>query len=215
MSDTYAFRRMSLIALCSALACHADAPLAATRAENVPTPASQAAANPNFLAPAPGAPALAATTASLYAVNGQDREVFIWFHAPSGAPDSTKLVRFRVTKKSLCNRPNGTPIAKGDSVLISLTVTNVQTRTVTFAPSGLTFCSGRPAKLAMWYLEADHDFDHDGDMDAADAAIERTLRIWKQENTSSPWLPLTSVLNLVGDQLEADVAGFTSYVVAY
>jgi hypothetical protein len=173
------------------------------------------AATPTFLHLAPGAPPIANPSVSFYAVKGLDREVFIWYQRKPGQPDSSKLVRFRVDKRSLCKRPNGSPIAPGDSIRISLTVTDPQTQRVDFQPTGLQFCPGRPAKLNMWYVEVDHDFDGDGDIDNADRLIESKLRIWKQEFPSSPWIRLTGVLSSGRDEVESDIAGFTSYLVAY
>lgn len=212
MPNPRAFRWITALALSSVGACSADAPLALT---DQPTASlSQTSSTPAFLSLDPGATPLADTTVSFYAVKGQDREVFMWYANADGS-DSSKFVRFKVQKESLCKRPNGTNIAKGDSILITLTVTDFDKQIVEFQPSGLTFCSGRPAKLNVWYLEADHDFDHDGDIDAADAAFERGLRIWKREGPTAPWLVIPSMLDEDLDEVEADITGFTSYVVAY
>lgn len=206
-------RAAACLVLLGALACSSDAgPTAAVQPD-----ALQSGANtdPIFLSQAPDAPTLATLSVSFYAVNGEDREAFIWYHASAGEADSSKLVRFRVTRRSLCTRPSGQPIASGDSILITLTVTDVDRQIVKFQPAGLTFCSGRPAKLTMWYEQADHDFDDDGDIDNADAAYERKLNIWRQETAGSPWEKVTTVLSAQADQAEASIGGFTSYVVAY
>ncbi len=213
MINARCMRWPAAMALALASACATD-----TRLPSEPTLAaatSHGSSAPVFLALAEGAPPLAQMQASFYAVKGEDREIILWYAPDAGATDSSKFLRFKVSKKSLCKRPDGTNIASGDSLLISLTVTDPQRQIVQFEPSGLTFCSGRPAKLNMWYLEADHDFDDDGDIDASDAAFESGLRIWKQEDAFSPWIALTSILDVVEDEVEASITGFTNYVVAY
>ena len=71
-----------------------------------------------FLRPAPGAPSIAAKTVSFWAVNGETRTGVIRYRKRPGAPASNRLVRLVVDKRSLVNRPDGTPIAVGDSILI-------------------------------------------------------------------------------------------------
>lgn len=171
--------------------------------------------DPIFLQAAEGAPTIANPVVSFWAVKGQDREAFIWYNAEPGSTDSTKLVRFRVTKKSLCKRPDGSNIANGDSLQITMTVLDASRQQVKFEPAGLLFCSGRPAKLTMWWEYADHDYDDDGDIDAADDTWETFLSIWKQETPGAPWEKVTSVVKEDKDEAEAEITGFTSYLVAY
>jgi hypothetical protein len=96
-----------------------------------------------------------------------------------------------------------------------MTVVDPVRQQVKFEPAGLQFCSGKPAKLTMWYEQADHDFDDDGDIDAADATWESFLSIWKQETPTSPWEKVVTVLQDDNDEAEASITGFTSYLVAY
>lgn len=206
----------ALAAAGAALACSGDAP-APLRPLATDTPALDAgtAATPVFLTLDPNAPPLVSTTVSFYAVKGQDREAWLYYMPAAGETDSSKFLRFRVRKKSLCNYVDGTPIANGDSVLITITVTDQDKQIVNFQPAGLRFCKGRPAKLNLWYLEADHDFDQDGDIDGADAIYETNLRIWRQEGVGQPWIRMTTTLTVSLDETEADIKGFTNYVVAY
>ncbi len=212
MIDRTIRRLLPLLALAAA-ACAVDA----TTGLLAPADALRSGGDdePVFLMTAAGAPSLANPTVSFYAVKGKDREAFIWYNAEPGGDDSTKLVRFKVPKKSLCKRPDGTNIANGDSLLITMTVVDAAKQMVDFQPSGLVFCSGRPAKLTMWYEQADHDFDQDGDIDASDLAWESFLSIWKQETPTSPWERVTTVLQDDDDEAEADITGFTAYLVAY
>lgn len=205
-------RWLAPLAILGALACATESPTGVRPMEAL---RSGGYSDPIFLETAAGAPTIASSSVSFWAVKGQDREAFIWYNAEPGQTDSTKLVRFRVTKKSLCKRPDGSNIANGDSLQITMTVVDPVRQQVKFEPAGLLFCSGKPAKLTMWYEQANHDFDRDGDIDAADATWESFLSIWKQETPWSPWEKVTTVLQDDNDEAQADITGFTSYLVAY
>ncbi|MBA2459512.1 MAG: hypothetical protein H0V43_11255, partial [Gemmatimonadales bacterium] len=75
-----------------------------------------------FLQPDDDAPPLATTQVSFYAVRGQERQALIMYRAQPGAADSSEFVRFVVPAGSLVERPDGSPIALGDSLRITLTV---------------------------------------------------------------------------------------------
>jgi len=168
-----------------------------------------------FLQLDPAAPPLAQTSVSFYAVRGQDRQGEIWYRARPGAIDSTRIARFRVRKESLVSDAQGTPLAIGDSVLITMTVVDQARQIVELQPSGLTFSAVDPARLTLWYLETDHDFNDDGMINGADRAIENTFQIWGQEHPGDPFVSLPSQLGKSGDEVETKIPGFTRYAVAY
>ena len=168
-----------------------------------------------FLTNAPGAPSLAATSVSFWAVKGQDRLISMYFHKRPGRPDSSEFVRFKVTKRSLINRPDGTPIAAGDSILITLTITDSTRRIVDFQPAGLGFDPQRPAKLWIWSAESDADVNHDGVVNQTDINLLQGALIWRQEQVGLPWSSQATTLDLTTDQYETTVGGFTRYAVAY
>ena len=211
---------LCLTALIAALAgCAAEPTDPAAPAETPETAAPAFTVKPgsqlHFLTPAPDAPPLAATSVTFYAVRGQDREAFIWYHKHPGEPDSSKLARFKVPKESLVRRPNGTPIAVGDSIKITMSVPNLSRLQVEFQPAGLRFAAGRPGKLTLWYLEADHDFNDDGKINRTDTALENQFQIWRQESVGAPFTSQLTERNTRTEQLESDVPGFTRYVIAY
>ena len=168
-----------------------------------------------FLRPAVGAPGIPRKQVSFWAVNGQTREAAILYQKRPGQPAASKLVRLKVDKRSLVNRPDGTPIAPGDSILITMTVVDTARLIVDFQPQGLLFAPTRPARITYWYLEADHDFNFDGVVDAADVALESSFQIWGQELPGDPWSNLVSLPRPGSDQVEAKVPGFTRYAVSY
>ena len=94
-----------------------------------------------------GAP-LISSTASFYAVKGQDRHVRLYYIPPNpGAVDTVDFMTFHVGATSLDRRPDGTAFADGDSVLITVTLANADSLIVQFAPQGLRFSTTSPARL--------------------------------------------------------------------
>jgi hypothetical protein len=162
-----------------------------------------------------GAPAIANPVVQFYAKKGEDREAFMYYAKRPTGKDSTVFVRFRVRKRSLLARPDGTPIADGDSVLITMRLTDPAHLEVTMEPSGLTFSPSDPANIKLSFLETDDDLNKDGAVNAADAALRNLLAIWKRETPTAPWTKLTSALSIGTHEIEADVTGFTIYIVAW
>ena len=156
-----------------------------------------------------------ASAVSFWAVNGQARTAVLYYRRHAGSADSTPLARLRLDRRSLVSAPDGTPIAAGDSLLITMSVTDSGRFIVNFEPSGLVFAAGRPASLTLWYRDADLDFNGDGVIDAADTAAEASFRVWRQETLDQPWLQQATVLTADLDEASTDVGGFTRYAVAY
>ncbi len=168
-----------------------------------------------FLRPTPGGPAFGDGTVSFWAVKGQRREARLMYRPLPGAVDSVEFARFRVDDRSLVNRPDGSPLAPGDSILITLTIADSSRLIAGFEPAGLRFNAARPARLALKYGEADPDLDHNGVVNAADTALVATFRIWRQEEPGQPWVSVPSTLSEEALEVEADIFGFTRYAVAY
>ena len=200
----------SLVALSLALVlctagCSDDGPTDSTLNQNL-----------NFLEPAPDAPALAQQTLTFTAVQGQDTEVFMWYRRRPERADSSKLLRFRIRDRAQIVLPNGTPLAAGQTVQITITVTDPQKLIVDMQPTGLRFTNDdEPAQLNLWYIEQDHDLNDDGVINATDASIEQTLAIFRRENVLSPWVRQTSRVIVETDEVEAILHGFSNYVIAY
>ncbi len=203
------------LAACSA-ADSVNAPSAAA-----PTPATPAFSNgaedPNFFHPAITGAVFANPVVSFWAVKGVDRAASIWYHKRPGARgrDSTEFVRFRVDKRSLLARPDGTTIANGDSVLITMTVVDTLNMIVEFQPSGLQFDPSRPAVLAFKLTEADHDVNGDGVINTLDQAVFQAARIRGQEDPTLPWFVVPTTVSLSADSYTANLTGFTRYAVSY
>jgi len=168
-----------------------------------------------FLRLDPAAPPLVTQRDSFYAKVSEDRELRMYFRPRPLEDDSTEFLRFRVDAGALSRRPDGSSFAANDSILITVTMTDVSRLIVDFQPSGLRFSPQRPARLKIRYEHADHDFDDDGDEDDRDILLEGAFNIWRRENATAPWFPLGSIRHLELDEVEADILGFTNHALAY
>jgi hypothetical protein len=168
-----------------------------------------------FLRLDPTAPPLVTQRDSFYAKVGEDRELRMYFRPRPLETDSTEFLRFRVDAGALSRRPDGSSFAVNDSILITITMTDLSRLILDFQPSGLRFNTQRPAQLKIRYENADHDFDEDGDEDDVDLRLEGTFNIWRRENATQPWFPLGSIRHLEIDEVEADIFGFTNHALAY
>jgi hypothetical protein len=169
--------------------------------------ADKASNNPKFLSPASGAPTIANPIVSFYAKKGEKRTGVMMYHARPGAKDSTAFLRFEVEEKSLT-------LAQSDSVLITMTLVDPANLVVDFQPAGLQFNPSEPAELELSYLETNPDVNGDGIVDQQDSLLIAQLQVWRQETSSDPWLPISSN-DLLDDELEAPITGFTRYAIAY
>ncbi len=154
------------------------------------------------------------TAVSFYAVRGSGREASLFYRTASG-DRGEEFVRLKLDQASLLARPDGTPVAQGDSVLITMRVVDPALLLVEFAPAGLQFSPAQPAELEMRYLEADSDFNEDGHHDSTDNAIEGALGIWRQETPSQPFVRLSSALTTADRSVRSSITGFTRYALAY
>jgi len=168
-----------------------------------------------FVRPEAAAPAIV-PSAQFYAVKGQDRRVRLYYQpSDPAAADTVEFMTFRVDKETLDRRPDGSAIATGDSVLITVTLRDAANLVVDFAPSGLRFSAARPARLHFNLALTDDDRNRDGTVNGSDDTVSQQLLIWRQEAPDQPWVAQPSVLNLAEQQIETDVLGFTGYAVAY
>jgi hypothetical protein len=170
----------------------------------------------HFLRASLSAPPLADRQVSFWAVRGQSREIRLMYRPASGQTDSVEFARFRVDDRTLVTDSAGQPVAQGDSLLITLSIADSLHLVTEFQPSGLVFNPSRPARLWLKFGEADPDLNHDGAVTAADTALIAQLSIWKQEHpTDATWQLVPSTINMGSLEVEADIAGFTRFAVAY
>ncbi len=197
-----------------AIACSSDGttPPVAPGTDPVGTPE----ANLQFLRPVAGA-ALTRDSLSFWAVKGQNREVAMFYRPIVGGRDSTTFLRFKVSNESLLKRPDGTTIAAGDSVRITIRILDFSKLVMQFLPSGLTFSPLKPAELRLDFGHCDQDFNRDGVVNQNDTNLVPTFAIWKQEALGQPWVKLSSAIEISGnlEEVKANIDGFTNHAVAW
>jgi hypothetical protein len=154
--------------------------------------------------------------ASFWAVQGEDRRMEVVYASANGGNLTRRLLMLRVRKRTQIVRPDGSLVAPGDSVLITVSISDRTHLISQFEPSGLRFTGKDPASLTMSFSGTDHDYNHDGVVTSADASIERTFSIYRQEATGLPWFKQTTVAaDYSLDELTTNIPGFTNYVIAY
>lgn len=162
-----------------------------------------------------GTPPLARTSVSFYAVQGKATSAQIWYHARPGRTDSTTFLEFHVGAGSLATRPDGSTIAAGDSVLITVTVTDQSHFLVDFQPSGLKFAAADQPTLRISFAACGDDLNYDGVVDAKDQAIMDALSFWRQESPFQPWKRVSSTVVQTTKDVNAQLGGFTGYAVEF
>lgn len=160
-------------------------------------------------------PGLSATTATFWAKVGENRELRLYYRPRPGRADSTEFLRFRVKNRSLLRRPDGSPFAANDSVLITVRISDPVSLVVEFLPAGLLFDPNEAAELKLSFKERGGDLNDDGRSDGADAVVRTQIAVWRQESVNLPWVKLASTLLVGADEIEARLTGFTSYAIAY
>lgn len=160
------------------------------------------------------APPLEESTVSFWAVKGRSVEQKLYFLDSQGQRGEEYLA-LRLEDESLSLRPDGSAIAEGDSVLITITVEDPALLLFSLEPTGLTFSASKPAELKIRYAHADDDLNEDGEVDGEDDSLESILGIWRQELPGDPFVRLGSVKVEDQEELEADLQGFSRYAIAY
>ena len=168
----------------------------------------------NILQLAQNAPPLWNSQVSFYAIRGEDREARIYFQDQVGG-QGEEYLRLKIPGAALLSRPDGSPFAVGDSILVSVTVVDAQLILFDLQPSGLRFDPAKPAELDIEYEEAGDDYDQDGDVDARDDEIETELAIWRQESVGAPFERLGSARFEDLKEIDVELTGFTRYAIAY
>jgi len=170
----------------------------------------------NYLRLAASAPTPCADSVGFWAFKGQSVEGALTFGtAGDPCPDGEDFVRLKLDAQSLSEYPDGTTFNPGDSVFISIKWVGGDSILFQLRPSGLRFTAEKPAELKIEYGEAGSDLNDDGDTDVQDAVIESQLSIWRQENPGDPFVKLSTIQDEVGNELKADLLGFSRYAIAY
>jgi hypothetical protein len=163
---------------------------------------------------APGAAAtLDRNTVSFWAFPDRDQAIRINYLAGDGTWQP--YLDFAVPAGALAQWPDGNPVLPTDSVLITVEVDTVSL-VVRFQPTGLVFNPLAPGHLAVWYTDANPDFDASGTVDVTDAFIEQALLgVWVQESSDDPWSLVSATQFVPGKMFSADLGHFSDYAVSW
>jgi hypothetical protein len=158
-------------------------------------------------------PALSSYSVSFWTFAGQDRSIEIDYR-DANASWQPYLV-LSVPQGSLLSRPDGTPFAPTDSILITISIDTTKLL-ARLEPTGLTFTDATPAQLKIWYTGASSDFDGNGVIDSADDYIEESLLgVWVQEHPDDPWAPVQGSKFPSSRLLVANLKHFSGYTISW
>jgi len=144
----------------------------------------------HILQQASTAPALETYRVSFWACDGEASTVTLNYQPVAGESVGQPFLRFDIPKNALAMRADGMRMNRGDSVLVTLTIDPV-TFAVEFQPSGMWFSKGVPARLTIWYENADPDLNGDGVTDAVDQLLEQQIAVWGRA-ANTRWVRLPS-----------------------
>lgn len=157
------------------------------------------------------APPLDSLVIHVWAKAGESRQATIRYQK-RGNYGGDICMEFKIPGNGLWRRPDGTLVAKGDSVLLTITVVDPELFNFHFEPAGLQFHPDHPAQLRVSYKWADPDFNRDGKVDSRDADFD--FGFWRQENDGDDWFEQGTVKDFDLEELRADIPGFTKYALA-
>lgn len=152
------------------------------------------------------APPLIQTTVSFWAVRGQAREVEMRYDASyGGANGNGKCLLFIVPSTAL----DGTDVAVGDSVMITVRAINASQFLFEFDPAGFQFNPAAPARLEIRYRWADRNGDG-----VANEADGGRLALYRQERPGMVWERIPSTQRNDLQEIHATIHHFTLYALA-
>jgi hypothetical protein len=168
----------------------------------------------HILQQSPTAPRLQTYQVSFWAKRGTQTTVFVNYRRRPGQWLPDEFLRFRIPINGLVAGAGGVPLARGDSVRITLTIDTVSFN-VDFQPSGVLFSSSSPAQLAIWYQDASPDLNGDGVVDATDQALKEQLAIWYRGSRTQAWKQVSSKNDTSQEVVTAALYHFSQYGVAW
>jgi hypothetical protein len=159
------------------------------------------------------APPLETQHVSFWAVAGVTKHVEIRY-VGTDHYSGDKCVELNIPGNGLYRRPDGTRVAQGDSVLITLDVVDPAHFDFRFSPSGLQFDPEHPAEIRISYKWADDDANGDGVVDDKDRTLLASMGIWGREAPGERWQRLSTDRDGDAQELRARIPGFSQYAMA-
>jgi len=160
------------------------------------------------------APALETYQVAFMAYVGQSSLVTVRYRPAAGQTVGAPFLRFEIPKNGLVAGASGVPLRRGDSVAMTLTI-DANNFLVDFQPSGVIFSTSAPARLALWYGNANLDLNGNGVLDGNDRALEDQLAIWYQLAPSASWFKQLSRNDPTQMIVGSELYHFSHYAVSW
>ena len=218
------FRRSWLLAIPVVLAACTDVTAPPSRPAVAPVQpawASDAAAadRPNttaqvhILRQSPFAPPLETYQVSFWACDGEASGITVNYQPAAGELVGQPFLRVDIPKNALTQGPDGDRMRRGDSVLVTVTIDPVNF-TVDFDPAGVFFSNGTPARLTIWYENADPDLNGDEVVDGVDQLLQQQLALWFHSGDRR-WVPMPSANDPTLPSVTTALYHFSEYAVSW
>jgi hypothetical protein len=168
----------------------------------------------NILVESPTAPPLETYSLRFWLVQGAGGITRVNYR-PGSNGVANRFLQLFVPKQTQVYLPSGSPLASGDSVLITASI-DLRQLLVRFEPHGLVF-GYSPARLRMYWGNANLDLNGDGLVDDLDENVVQTLLVIAyQPLDGAPWsVPSDQVKSLETRYIEISVPHFSNYAVSW
>jgi len=177
--------------------------------------AQKQGSTPGILQQAATAPALETYRVTFMAYVGQASLVTVRYQPAAGQTVGAPFLRFEIPKNGLVAGASGVPLGRGDSVSMTLTI-DPNSFLVDFQPSGVIFSNGSPARLALWYGNANLDLNGNGVvLDGNDRTLVDQLAIWYQLAPSASWFKQLSKNDPTQTIIGTELYHFSDYAVSF
>ena len=160
------------------------------------------------------APALETYHVAFTAYVGQSSLVTVRYQPSAGQLVGDPFLRFEIPRNGLVAGASGVALRRGDSVAITLTI-DPNSFSVDFQPSGVMFAANAPARLALWYGNANLDLNGNGVSDGGDRTLIEQLAIWYQLSPSSSWFKQLSRNDPTQTVVGTELYHFSEYAVSW
>ena len=160
------------------------------------------------------APKLETYQVSFWAFKNKASTVTVNYQARTGQRVGDPYLRFDIPKNGLKAKAGGWPLAKRDSVRMTLTI-DPASFVVDFEPSGVLFSRQSPANLIIWYENANPDLNGDGVVNATDRKLEQQLALWHHAKRAKRWFKLSSKHDSAQPAISTPLYHFSVYAVSW
>jgi len=139
---------------------------------------------------------------SFWVVQGQEKAITVDY-AVGGESAAGRFLELQFPAGALYTRPDGSAIVAGDSVRVTVDISN-DAVVLRFGPSGLVFSPSSPPRMDVWYGGTQFD-----------AASQTSLGIWYEQESGDPWYPLASGHDTAELRLTTLLMHFSNYSISW